>query len=42
MRITNYQNVFIGENIKQENQIREGQHEKENRTDFFAGNQTYC
>lgn len=38
MRITNHQNVFIGENIKQENQIREGQHEKENRTDFFAGN----
>ena len=38
MRISNHQNIFIGETIKQENQVREGQHKKEERTDFFAGN----
>lgn len=29
MRISNYKNIFIGENIKQENQVREEQHKKE-------------
>ena len=38
MRILNHQNIFIGENIKQENQVLERQHKKEERTDFFAGN----
>ena len=38
MRISNNQTIFIGENIKKENQIKEGQHKKEERTDFFAGN----
>ena len=38
MKISNNQTIFIGENIKQQNQIREGQHKKENRTDFYAGN----
>lgn len=38
MRISNHQNLFIGEPIKQENQVREEQHKKEERTDFFAGN----
>ena len=38
MRISNHQNIFIGENIKQESQIKDKQHQKENRTDFFAGN----
>lgn len=37
MRISKHQNIFIGENIKQENQVREEQHKKEERTDFFAG-----
>ena len=37
MRISNNHNVFIGENIKQENQIKDKKHEQENRTDFFAG-----
>ena len=37
MRILNHQNIFIGENIKQENQVLEKQHKKEERTDFFAG-----
>lgn len=38
MRISNDKNIFIGENIKQKNQVREEQHKKEERTDFFAGN----
>ena len=38
MKISNHQNMFIGENIKQESQIKDKQHQKENRTDFFAGN----
>ena len=38
MKISNNQTIFIGENIKQQNQVREGVHEKEERTDFFAGN----
>ena len=38
MRISNHQNIFIGETIKQEKQVLEGQHKKEERTDFFAGN----
>ena len=38
MRISEHQNIFIGENIKQENQVLERQHKKEERTDFFAGN----
>lgn len=37
MRISKHQNIFIGENIKQENQVLERQHKKEERTDFFAG-----
>ncbi len=37
MKISNNQTIFIGENVKQENQIKEGQHKKEKRTDFFAG-----
>lgn len=37
MRISNNQNIFIGENVKQENQVKDKKHEKENRTDFFAG-----
>ena len=35
MRISNNHNVFIGENIKQENQIKDKKHEQENRTDFL-------
>ena len=38
MKISNNPTIFIGENIKKENQIKEGQHKKEERTDFFAGN----
>lgn len=38
MRISNDKNIFIGENIKQKNQVCEEQHKKEERTDFFAGN----
>lgn len=37
MRISNTQNIFIGENIKQENQVKDKEHQRENRTDFFAG-----
>ena len=37
MRISKHQNIFIGENIKQENQIREGVHKKKEKKDFFAG-----
>lgn len=37
MKISNGQTIFSGENIKQNNQIREEQHKKEERTDFFAG-----
>lgn len=38
MKISNNQTIFIGENVKQEHQIKEGQHKKEDRKDFFAGN----
>ena len=38
MKISNSQTIFIGENIKQEHQIKERQHKKEDRSDFFAGN----
>ena len=38
MKISNSQTIFIGENIRQQNQICEGRHKKENRTDFYAGN----
>lgn len=38
MKISNSQTIFNGENIKQNNQIREEQHKKEESTDFFAGN----
>lgn len=37
MRISNHQNIFIGETIKQENQVKGKEHQKEGRTDFFAG-----
>ena len=37
MRITNNQNIFMGENIKQENQVKGKVHEQESRTDSFAG-----
>lgn len=38
MKISNSQTIFIGENVKQEHQIKERQHKKEDRSDFFAGN----
>ena len=38
MRVSNNQTIFIGENIKEENKIKEGQHKKDERTDFFASN----
>ena len=38
MKISNNQTIFIGENVKQEYQIKERQHKKEDRSDFFAGN----
>lgn len=38
MKISNNQTIFFGETIKQQNQVREDQHKKEERTDFFAGN----
>jgi len=38
MKVSNSHNIFIRENIKQEKQVKEQQHKKENRTDFFAGN----
>lgn len=37
MRISNNRSIFIGENIKQENQIKDKKQEQENRTNFFAG-----
>ena len=38
MKISNHQNVFIGETMKQENLVKGKQHKQENRSDFFAGN----
>lgn len=38
MKVNNHHTIFIGENIKQQNQVREGRHKKEERKDFFAGN----
>ncbi len=38
MRISNHHSIFIGENIKQQNQVKDEKHTQENRTDFFAGN----
>lgn len=38
MKISNHHNIFIGENVKQGNFIKEKEHRKEERTDFFAGN----
>ena len=37
MKVNN-QTIFIGENIKQQNQIREGKGKKEESGNFFAGN----
>ena len=38
MKISNNKTIFIGENIKKQNQVHEGVHEKEERKDFYAGN----
>lgn len=38
MKISNNHTIFMGENIKQENQIHHKQHKKEERTNYFAGN----
>lgn len=38
MKISNNQTIFSGESIKKNNQVREGQHKKDEREDFFAGN----
>lgn len=38
MRISNNTTIFIGEEIKQGNQVKKQQHVNEKRTDFFAGN----
>lgn len=37
MRISNNHSIFIGEHVKQENQVRTQQHEKEEGNSFFAG-----
>ena len=37
MRISNNHSIFIGENIKQQNQMKDEKHAGGNRTDFFAG-----
>lgn len=37
MRISNNHSIFIGESIKQEEQIKDKKHQQEGRTDFFAG-----
>lgn len=38
MKISDHQNVFIGETMKQENLLKGKQHKQEDRSDFFAGN----
>lgn len=38
MKVNNHHTIFIGENIKQQNQVREGQYKKEEKRHFFTGN----